>query len=210
MLEGLAEIEALGYRRLKELGAPELASVRTVGGGAGNAAWTRIRQRWIDAPFLPAASQEASVGVARLARKEPDLTETPRKTRFLAFAEAFDAVFFDQYGVLHDGRRLYPGVIETLAALKARGVRVAVLSNSGKSGEANARRLERIGVACDLYDRFVTSGDVARELLGQRRARRSPCRPEARCLIIRPTARTRSPRTSDCARPTTPPKRTWW
>jgi sugar (pentulose or hexulose) kinase len=67
VLEGVAEIEALGYRRLKELGAPQLASVRTVGGGAGNAAWTRIRQRKIGAPFLPAASQEASVGVARLA-----------------------------------------------------------------------------------------------------------------------------------------------
>ena len=69
VLEGVAEIEALGYRRLKELGAPELASVRAVGGGAGNAAWTRIRQRRISAPFLPAASQEASVGVARLALK---------------------------------------------------------------------------------------------------------------------------------------------
>jgi sugar (pentulose or hexulose) kinase len=69
VLEGVAAIEALGYRRLKELGAPELASLRSVGRGAGNAAWTRIRQRKIGAPFLPAASQEASVGVARLARK---------------------------------------------------------------------------------------------------------------------------------------------
>ena len=112
------------------------------------------------------------------------MAETPRKTRFLAFAEAFDAVFFDQYGVLHDGRRLYPGVIEALAALKARGVRVAILSNSGKSGEANARRLERIGIARDLYNRFVTSGDVARELLV---SDASPVADlaAARCLIIR-------------------------
>jgi HAD superfamily hydrolase (TIGR01459 family) len=112
------------------------------------------------------------------------LIESPRKTRFLAFAEAFDAVFFDQYGVLHDGRRLYPGVIDALSALKARGARVAILSNSGKSGEANARRLERIGIARDLYDQFVTSGDVARELLV---SDASPVATlaAARCLIIR-------------------------
>ncbi len=112
------------------------------------------------------------------------MTETPRKTRFLAFAEAFEAVFFDQYGVLHDGRRLYPGTLTTLEALKARGVGVAVLSNSGKSADANARRLERIGVSRDLYDRFVTSGDVARELLV---SDASPVADlaAARCLIIR-------------------------
>ena len=33
MLEGIAAIEALGYRRLAELGAPRLTSVRSVGGG---------------------------------------------------------------------------------------------------------------------------------------------------------------------------------
>jgi hypothetical protein len=38
MLEGIAGIEALGYRRLKELGAPALRSVRSVGGGARNPA----------------------------------------------------------------------------------------------------------------------------------------------------------------------------
>ena len=111
------------------------------------------------------------------------MTEPPHKTRFLAFAEAFDAVFFDQYGVLHDGRRVYAGALEALGALKTRGVPVAVLSNSGKSGEANARRMESIGVARDLYDRFVTSGDVALSLLG---GEASPIAvtPGARCLVI--------------------------
>jgi D-ribulokinase len=67
VLEGIAEIEALAYRRLAELGAPTLKSVRSVGGGAGNAGWTRIRQRLIDAPFDAAFSQDACVGAARLA-----------------------------------------------------------------------------------------------------------------------------------------------
>src|SRR5262249_57700670 len=43
LLEGIAGIEALAYRRLAELGAPSPRRVLTVGGGARNDAWTRIR-----------------------------------------------------------------------------------------------------------------------------------------------------------------------
>jgi sugar (pentulose or hexulose) kinase len=67
MFEGIAAIEALGYRRLAELGAPRLTSVRSVGGGAANPAWTTIRQRKLGVDFLPALSDEAAAGTARLA-----------------------------------------------------------------------------------------------------------------------------------------------
>lgn len=67
MFEGIAGIEKQGYARLAELGAPQLRSVRTVGGGAANPAWTAIRQRNIDVPFLSAQSAEAAAGAARLA-----------------------------------------------------------------------------------------------------------------------------------------------
>ncbi|WP_192251034.1 FGGY-family carbohydrate kinase [Mesorhizobium silamurunense] len=67
MLEGIAAIEALGYQRLAELGAPRLTSVRSVGGGAANAAWTEIRRRKLGVDFLPALSDDAAAGTARLA-----------------------------------------------------------------------------------------------------------------------------------------------
>ena len=66
LLEGIARIEAQGYRRLAELGGPALISVRTVGGGARNAAWTAIRRRAVGVELLPAVSEEAAVGAARL------------------------------------------------------------------------------------------------------------------------------------------------
>ena len=69
VLEGIGEVEALAYRRLRELGAPPLKSVRSIGGGGANTAWAKIRQGLIGAPFLPASSQEACVGAARLARR---------------------------------------------------------------------------------------------------------------------------------------------
>jgi sugar (pentulose or hexulose) kinase len=67
MLEGMASVEALGYRRLAELGGPALDSVRTVGGGARNAAWSAIRAARLGVPLAPPASQEAAAGTARLA-----------------------------------------------------------------------------------------------------------------------------------------------
>jgi D-ribulokinase len=69
LLEGIASIEALGYRRLLELGAPAPASIRTVGGGAVNPAWTRIRQRLLPAPLIPATHTEAAYGAALIARR---------------------------------------------------------------------------------------------------------------------------------------------
>ncbi|MFB6261580.1 MAG: FGGY-family carbohydrate kinase [Thiohalorhabdaceae bacterium] len=67
LLEGIAGIEARGYRRLAELGAPYPASVRTAGGGATNPAWTRIRERLLGVPVIPAETTEAACGAARLA-----------------------------------------------------------------------------------------------------------------------------------------------
>ena len=104
-------------------------------------------------------------------------------SRFLALASCFKAVFFDQYGVLHDGRSPYPGAKDALAALKSRGVRIVVLSNSGLTGEANAQRMKTLGFDRQLYDFLVTSGDVARTLL---KSGRVPVRltPETRCFTI--------------------------
>ncbi|HEV7253012.1 MAG TPA: FGGY-family carbohydrate kinase [Mesorhizobium sp.] len=67
LLEGIAAIEALGYRRLEELGAPRLENIRTVGGGAKNTAWQAIRRKRLGVPLLSPASEEAAAGAARLA-----------------------------------------------------------------------------------------------------------------------------------------------
>ena len=68
ILEGIAEIEAEGFRRLAALGAPAVTSVRTVGGGAANLPWRRIRSARLGVPIIPARSVEAAFGVARLAQ----------------------------------------------------------------------------------------------------------------------------------------------
>lgn len=69
LLEGIARIEAEGYRRLAELGAPYPHTVRSVGGGAVNEPWTRMRARLLDTRLLPAVQSEAAYGAALLARQ---------------------------------------------------------------------------------------------------------------------------------------------
>ncbi len=71
LFEGIARIEALGYGLLCELGAPPLRRVLTVGGGAANPVWTRIRQRLLGVPVAAAAHQQAAYGAARLALRGP-------------------------------------------------------------------------------------------------------------------------------------------
>lgn len=67
MFEGMARIEALGYRRLTALGAPAPRRLMTVGGGARNAAWTRIREREIGLNSTPPRSEDAAYGTALIA-----------------------------------------------------------------------------------------------------------------------------------------------
>ena len=104
-------------------------------------------------------------------------------SRFVAIASTFKAVFFDQYGVLHDGRNPYPGARAALAAVKWHGVKVVILSNSGRSGAANAERMTTLGFGPEFYDFLVTSGDVARTLLKRGRFP-ALLSPGARCFII--------------------------
>ena len=67
MLEGIAAIEARAYAKLGELGASPLTSIRSAGGGASNAAWTRIRLKALGVAERPSLSEHAAAGTARLA-----------------------------------------------------------------------------------------------------------------------------------------------
>ncbi len=69
ILKGIARIERRGYRLLAELGAPRPTGIRTVGGGARNAAWLEIRKGILGLPLLKPVHSEAAYGAALLARR---------------------------------------------------------------------------------------------------------------------------------------------
>jgi sugar (pentulose or hexulose) kinase len=69
LLEGIACIEAEGYKKLAALGATPPEKIFTAGGGSKNPAWHRIRERTLGVAVLPATHSEACYGSALLARQ---------------------------------------------------------------------------------------------------------------------------------------------
>lgn len=83
--------------------------------------------------------------------------------------DAYDAVILDQWGVMHDGRRLFEGARETVERLHAAGRKVVLLSNSGRRAAYNDRRLAQMGLDLSRIAGSVTSGEAAWQLLRERR-----------------------------------------
>ena len=67
LLDSMARIEADGYQKLAEMGAPAVTRVYTAGGGAQNEAWRRLRQRRLGVKIAVALQTEAAYGTAKLA-----------------------------------------------------------------------------------------------------------------------------------------------
>ena len=80
-------------------------------------------------------------------------------------ARHYDGFLIDQWGVLHDGQRAFPGAARCLRELEAMGKVVVLISNSGKRGERNEARLARLGFARETYAEILTSGDAVRDAL---------------------------------------------
>jgi HAD superfamily hydrolase (TIGR01459 family) len=73
---------------------------------------------------------------------------------------SYRGVILDLFGVLHDGVALYPYTVETLAKLRARGIRTCLLSNSPRRSHSVAARLASMGIGHDLYQGLITSGEM--------------------------------------------------
>ncbi|MGE0281904.1 MAG: TIGR01459 family HAD-type hydrolase [Rhizobiaceae bacterium] len=75
--------------------------------------------------------------------------------------DLFDCFIVDQFGVLHDGVRPYPGAVDALVMLKQADKTILLLSNSGRRSEPNEQRLLRLGFQHGSWDYFLSSGEVA-------------------------------------------------
>ena len=80
-------------------------------------------------------------------------------------ASQYDGMLIDQFGVIHDGAKLYPGTLDVLEQLHRAKIPVAVMTNSGKRAAANVERLTQMGIARDFFVDAVSSGEVAHRML---------------------------------------------
>lgn len=97
--------------------------------------------------------------------------------------EKYQLLLVDQFGVLHDGATIYPGVIEALERIRDSGTRIVIISNSGKRAVVNEARLSDMGIERKYYSSLVTSGEVAfSELKNQ--IDTGLLRPGAQCFLF--------------------------
>ena len=75
-------------------------------------------------------------------------------------SDSYSGFIIDQWGVLHDGEKVFDGVVECLKELKSRNKFIIILSNSGKTADANKERLKKMGIGPSLYDVIMTSGEM--------------------------------------------------
>ena len=68
LFEGLAKIEARGWKKLNELGADLPKKIITIGGGAKNITWKKIREKEIGIP-IKICNRPPAAGVASIALK---------------------------------------------------------------------------------------------------------------------------------------------
>ena len=73
---------------------------------------------------------------------------------------AYDVVFCDVWGVLHNGITPYAEAGDALARFRAAGGTVVLVSNSPSPSSSVAKLIDQIGVRRDARDAAITSGDL--------------------------------------------------
>ncbi len=82
-----------------------------------------------------------------------------------AVAGDYDALLCDAWGVIHNGRELYPGAKEALLKFREERGPVIVLTNAPRPSDVIPAQLDRLGLPREAYDGVVTSGDATAQIV---------------------------------------------
>jgi HAD superfamily hydrolase (TIGR01459 family) len=83
-------------------------------------------------------------------------------------AQNYDGFIVDLWGVVHDGIKTYPGVIDCLTRLREAGKKVVFLSNAPRRAAAIGRALAAMGIGEKLYTGIMSSGEAVHTALRDR------------------------------------------
>ncbi|MEM9471898.1 MAG: TIGR01459 family HAD-type hydrolase [Pseudomonadota bacterium] len=81
---------------------------------------------------------------------------------------AYPVWLCDVWGVVHNGRQVYPSAADALSRHRARGGCVVLITNAPRPSHVIVPQMRRFGVPDSAYDAVVSSGDVTRELVRRR------------------------------------------
>ncbi|MEN3290465.1 MAG: hypothetical protein V7634_4765 [Bradyrhizobium sp.] len=73
-----------------------------------------------------------------------------------------DVVLSDIWGVVHNGLESFPEACEALHRYRTGGGTVILITNAPRPADSVQRQLRKLGVADDVYNAIVSSGDLTR------------------------------------------------
>src|SRR5438132_447517 len=73
-----------------------------------------------------------------------------------------EVVLSDIWGVVHNGLEAFPEACEALHTYRKNGGTVILITNAPRPADSVQRQLRKLGVADDVYDAIVSSGDLTR------------------------------------------------
>lgn len=88
---------------------------------------------------------------------------------FAPLAPSYDLLLCDVWGVVHNGLAAFAEPCDALMRMRARGGVVVFITNSPRPSEQVSRQLGRLHVPPETYDAIVSSGDVTRGVIQERR-----------------------------------------
>ena len=79
-----------------------------------------------------------------------------------------DIVLSDIWGVVHNGLESFPEACAALRTAREQGRTVILITNAPRPADSVQRQLRKLGVADDVYDAIVSSGDLTRHYVADR------------------------------------------
>src|ERR1035438_10023691 len=76
-----------------------------------------------------------------------------------------DVVLSDIWGVVHNGLVAVPEACGALLKFRKEGGTVILITNAPRPADSVQRQLRKFGIAYEIYDAIVTSGDLTRHFI---------------------------------------------
>jgi len=93
----------------------------------------------------------------------------PLTPKFSTLAPNYDVLLSDVWGVIHNGMTAFPHACDALMRARAQGGLVVLITNAPRPSDVVSRQLDRLHVPRETYDAIVSSGDVTRSVIENRR-----------------------------------------
>src|SRR3954447_7624555 len=90
------------------------------------------------------------------------MTSLPFVDKLRDLVGGVEVVLSDIWGVVHNGLVAFPEACDALHTFRNQGVTVILITNAPRPADSVQRQLRKLGVADDVYDAIVSSGDLTR------------------------------------------------